>query len=299
MAARNFRNKTNKTNKTNKRKKTNKGKKNKTSSLKAGAPNYRSIVYAQKNVIQDLKQQNQVLQSQVSQQSNLIQGLKGQNSVYSSDQSTGNGNMIQVLNSISQSQQKILKLLSTELNKKSPDINEVNRLVSLNNAAATTVQGVVNPQQTPNTSPSPSSSPSYALPAATGVAAPQVLSNAAQANSDAANDLAAQVSNTVGAIASPENIQAGADLANRATKGIAKALKNKDVQKHAMTYARAGLASAGILAGLIHKGANGTLTADHVSQGAKDIAGHAATGTGAAIGMLSKGYAASKVPSAK
>ena len=303
MASRFFRNKTNK------RKKTNKGKKNKRSSLKAGATNYKSIVYAQKNVIQDLKQQNQVLQSQVSQQSNLIQGLKGQNSVYSSDQSSGNGNIAQAMNDINKTQQKILRLLSVELNKKSPDMNKVNRLASLNQLGASTINeitqqsAIATPLPNVRASSSNASNASNASSAVAGVAAGAALSGAAQENSDAADELVGHLSNAVNSagqyLSDPETQEAIIKNTQRAAKATGKILADKDVQKHAIAYAGHGLNAAMDTGKYLQDALNGKATTASTIALTGTLAGHGLKATNSLFKAMASAHKAATTPSAK
>jgi hypothetical protein len=326
MTTRFFRNKRNKTTKRNK-----KGtKKNKRTKLRAGAGSnknkIRHVINAYKSELQDLQQQNQLLSSQIDSQNAIIQGLKGQNSIYSSVQSTGNAqiqnenaNIVKVLSGISQSQQKILKLLNTELNKKSPDVNEINKLIALNKVAATATHEILTtPPSTTAATPSKSSSPATATPskssaaasssispgvaAATGVAAGVAgvaAVQAAEKNQDAANDLVNHLSNAANSIASPENIQAASDAAQKAAKATGKILTDKNVQKHAVDYGTHIVNGALVVGNLLHKGLTDKVTTSDVASATGALAKHGLNATSSAVKGLFSAVKAAKTPSQK
>ena len=303
MTTRFFRNKRNKTKKIRKMK------------LKAGASKNKY-----KHAVVLLQQQNSILKNEISTQNAInqtlkrqVQTLKGQNSVYSSTQTTRNSqiqnenaNMVKVLNDINKSQQKILKLLDIELSKKSPDMNQVNKLVGLNQVSATGLNEIVSKAQpvsetpsSPSVSPSPSSSSAVPVAAVTGVAAGVVLNNAVQENSGAANDLVTHLSNAAGSIASPENIQAASDAAQRTAKATGKVLADENVQKHAINYGNHVLNGAMDTGAFLHKAINGKATSADVASTAGKLTKHGLHATSAAVQGLFSAYKASKTPSPK
>lgn len=305
MTTRFFRNKRNKTTKRNK----NGTRKNKRTKLRAGAGSnknkIRHVINAYKSELQDLQQQNQLLSSQIDSQNAIIQGLKGQNSIYSSVQSTGNAqiqnenaNIVKVLSGISQSQQKILKLLNTELNKKSPDVNEINKLIALNKVAATASNEILS---TPTQSNDASASKIVPVAAgvATGVAAGVVVSKAAQNNEDAANDLVDHLSNAANAIASPENIQAASDVAQKAAKATGKVLSDKNVQKHAVDYGTHVVNGALVVGNLLHKGLTDKVTTSDLVSATGALTKHGLNATSSAVKGLFSAVKAAKTPSQK
>jgi hypothetical protein len=305
MTTRFFRNKRNKTTKRNK-----KGtKKNKRTKLRAGAGSnknkIRHVINAYKSELQDLQQQNQLLSSQIDSQNAIIQGLKGQNSIYSSVQSTGNAqiqnenaNIVKVLSGISQSQQKILKLLNTELNKKSPDVNEINKLIALNKVAATASNEILS-SPTPSNDASASKIVPVAAGVATGLAAGVVVTKAAQNNEDAANNLVDHLSNAANSIASPENIQAASDAAQKAAKATGKILTDKNVQKHAVDYGTHIVNGALVVGNLLHKGLTDKVTTSDVASATGALAKHGLNATSSAVKGLFSAVKAAKTPSQK
>jgi hypothetical protein len=331
MASRFFRNKTNKRNQT--RKTT----KNKKVGLTAGASQkqIKLVIATYKTQVSDLRQQNQVLKGEISTLKNIVQelkgqlasknaivqGLKGQNSVYASDQTfdnmqikNENSSIVQVLNGINQYQLKILGILKNELNKKSPNMDKVNSLAAMNKVGAAAVNEVVSqpqpaasassaiPVASSATSSNSSSSSSYAVPAAaaaTGVAAGVALTEATQANSDAANDLVNHLSNAANSIASPENIKAASDAAQRAAKATGKVLADKNVQKHAVAYATHGLNAAMDTGKYLHDAVNGKATTASTVDLAGKLARHGMNATNSAVNGMFAAYDAAKTSSKK